>query len=172
MSVTSACFEPFNLTRNVFHWNSGVKGSGGVNEKWMKEIVFFGMIIIPVHMFSALLDAFIFNPIQFWTGGNPVKASGLGGDGSSHIVQLGEFTMTGTENEQRTTVTYERNGILERRAIIETSEAGYRLVDESGALLAESENGWDGSITLFDRDCQVITRWSRDQLLALAGERR
>ena len=39
MSVTSACYGPFNLTRNVYHWNSEIKGSGEVNEKWIKEIV-------------------------------------------------------------------------------------------------------------------------------------
>lgn len=61
LTLTTACYGPFNLTRNVHHWNSNIKGGKEVNEKWMKEIVFFGMIIIPVYMFSALLDAFIFN---------------------------------------------------------------------------------------------------------------
>lgn len=76
----TGCFGPFNLTKNVYHWNNGIKGSGEVNEKWMKEIVFFGMIVIPVYMFSALLDAFVFNAIQFWSGTNPVKAT-QGSDG-------------------------------------------------------------------------------------------
>jgi hypothetical protein len=30
-----------------------------------EEFVFFGMIVVPVYMFSALLDGFIFNSIQF-----------------------------------------------------------------------------------------------------------
>ncbi|HEX9156309.1 MAG TPA: DUF3332 family protein, partial [Nitrospira sp.] len=75
LTVTSACYGPFNLTKNVYHWNSNIKGSGEVNEKWMKEIVFFGMIVIPVYILSPLIDAFIFNPIQFWTGDNPLKAT-------------------------------------------------------------------------------------------------
>lgn len=62
---STGCYGPFNLTRNVYHWNSGVKGSGEVSDKWMKEFVFFGMIVIPVYMFSTLLDAFIFNSIRF-----------------------------------------------------------------------------------------------------------
>src|SRR5512140_1980816 len=61
LTLTTACYGPFNLTRNVYHWNGNIKGGKEVNEKWMKEFVFFGMIIIPVYMFSALLDAFIFN---------------------------------------------------------------------------------------------------------------
>lgn len=170
LTVATACYGPFNLTRNVYHWNSNIKGGGEVNEKWMKEFVFFGMIIIPVYMFSALLDAFIFNSIQFWSGGNPVKANDAGGDGATRIVRLGWVTVTVVESDRGTTVTYARNGIVERRAIIETSATGYRLINETGALLAEAEMGQDGSVTLLDRDCQVVRQWTSDQLLALAGE--
>jgi hypothetical protein len=170
LTVTTACFGPFNLTRNVYHWNSGIKGSGEVSDKWMKEFVFFGMIIIPVYMFATLLDAFIFNSIQFWTGDNPVKGTDAGGDGATRVVRLGGVTVKVAESDQGATVTYERNGIVERRAMIETSATGYRLIDETGVLLAEAEKGQDGSVTLLDRDCQVVGRWSPDQLMALAEE--
>ena len=172
LTLTTACYGPFNLTRNVYHWNSNIKGSSEVNEKWMKEFVFFGMIIIPVYMFSALLDAFIFNSIQFWSGNNPVKANEAEGDGATRVVRLGSLTVTMAENDGGTTVTYERNGIVERRATIETNATGYRLVDETGILLAEAEKGQDGSVTLLDRDCQVVRQWTSDQLLALAAETR
>jgi hypothetical protein len=170
LTFTTACYGPFNLTRSVYHWNSNIKGSGEVNEKWMKEFVFFGMIIIPVYMFSSLLDAFIFNSIQFWTGGNPIKANDAEGNGATRVVRLGGITVTMAESDRGTTVTYEQNGIVERRAMIETSATGYRLINDTGTLLAEAEMGQDGSVTLLDRDCQVIRQWTSDQLLALAGE--
>jgi hypothetical protein len=170
LTFTTACYGPFNLTRSVYHWNSNIKGSGEVNEKWMKEFVFFGMIIIPVYMFSSLLDAFIFNSIQFWTGGNPIKANDAEGNGATRVVRLGGITVTMAESDRGTTVTYEQNGIVERRAMIETSATGYRLINDTGTLLAEAEMGQDGSVTLLDRDCQVIRQWTSDQLLALAGK--
>ena len=172
LTVTSACYGPFNLTKNVYHWNSNIKGSGEVNEKWMKEIVFFGMIVIPVYILSPLIDAFIFNPIQFWTGDNPLKATDAGSDGATRVVRLGGITMTMVESDRGTQVTYERNGIVERRATIETKPTGYRLIDETGVLLAEAEMGQDSSVTLLDRDCQVVRQWTSDQLMALAGETR
>ena len=170
LTVTSACYGPFNLTKNVYHWNSNIKGSGEVNEKWMKEIVFFGMIVIPVYILSPLIDAFIFNPIQFWTGDNPLKATDAGSDGATRVVRLGAITMTMVESDRGTQVTYERNGILERRAMIETSTKGYRLIDDTGALLAEAEMGQDRSVMFLDRDCQVVGRWTGDQLMALVGK--
>lgn len=164
MAISTACYGPFNLTRNVYHWNSGIKGSGEVNEKWMKEFVFFGMIIIPVYMFSALLDAFIFNSIQFWSGSNPVKASELEDDGQTKVAQVGDLTMRWTATTDGATVTYERHGIVERRAMIVSSATGYRLHDEKGMTLAEAEYAADGTLTVLDQNCQIMQRWSDDQL--------
>ena len=153
MTVSTACYGPFNLTKNVYHWNSGIKGSGEVNDKWMKEFVFFGMIVVPVYMFSALLDAFIFNSIQFWSGDNPVKASELESDGLPKVARFGDVTARWTPTSEGTAVIYERHGIIERRATIVSSAAGYRLVDEGGATLAEAEYAADGTVTVLDRDC-------------------
>jgi len=167
MIVSTACYGPFNLTRNVYHWNSGIKGSGEVNDKWMKEFVFFGMIVVPVYMFSALLDAFIFNSIQFWSGDNPIKASDLDNDGQTKVARLGEATVRWTPTNEGATVTYERHGIIERRATIVQSATGYRLVDEAGTTLAEAEYVADGTVTVLDHDCQVVQRWTSDQLRSI-----
>jgi hypothetical protein len=64
---------PFNLTKNVYHWNSGVKGSGEKNDKWMKEFVFFGMIVVPVYKFTALLDAL--SSTQFNSGVGTIQSN-------------------------------------------------------------------------------------------------
>lgn len=168
MGISTACYGPFNLTKNVYRWNSGIKGSGEVSEKWMKEFVFFGMIIIPVYMFSALLDAFIFNSIQFWSGDNPVKASELGDDGRTKVAQVGDLTMRWTATSEGATVTYERAGIVERRATIASSATGYRLLDDKGMTLAEAEYAADGTLTVLDQDCQVVQRWTDDQLRGIA----
>jgi len=164
IGVSTACYGPFNLTKNVYRWNSGIKGSGEVSEKWMKEFVFFGMIIVPVYMFSALLDAFIFNSIQFWSGDNPVKAYELGDDGQTKVAQVGDLTMKWTATSEGATVTYERHGSVERRATIVSSETGYRLLDEKGLTLAEVEYAVDGALTVLDQDCQIVQRWTDDQL--------
>ena len=105
LTVTTGCYGPFNLTRSAYHWNSIIKGSSEVNEKWMKEFVFFGMIIVPVYMCSALLDAFIFNSIQFWSGNTPIKASDLDDDGQTKVAQVGDLTMRWTSRSEGATVT-------------------------------------------------------------------
>jgi hypothetical protein len=171
MTATTACYGPFNLTKNVYHWNSGIKGSGEVSDKWMKEFVFFGMIIVPVYMFSALLDGFIFNSIQFWSGDNPVKAADLNRDGITKTAVFGETTIRWTQTDEGALVTYERHGTVERRATIISSGAGYRLIDEDGIVLAEAEYAADGAISILDSECRVVQRWTSDQLRSITQSR-
>lgn len=167
ITVSAACYGPFNLTKNVYHWNSNIKGSGQINDKWMKEIVFFGMLIIPAYMFSALLDTFIFNAMHFWTGESPIKASDFGSDGTK-VTTLGETMIRWTPVEDGATVTYERGGVVERHATIVASARGYRLIDENGSLLSEAEYGTDGSVSLVDGNRRVVNRWSKEQLQSIA----
>ena len=157
MSVTTACYGPFNLTRNVYHFNSGVKGSGEINEKWMKEIVFFGMIIIPVYMFSALLDAFIFNAIQFWTGDNPVKLT-QGPDGYLQAVQLRDLTIdvVWSADHRSAALTYRQQGQTLKTARIVEEGTGYRLVDAGGQALYLTEEAVDGGLNIVDGQCRLV----------------
>ncbi|MBX3330873.1 MAG: DUF3332 family protein [Nitrospira sp.] len=170
ITASTACYGPFNLTKNVYHWNSNIKGSGQINDKWMKEIVFFGMLIIPAYMFSALLDTFIFNSMHFWTGESPIKASDMSSDGTK-VTTLGETTIRWTPSHDGAAVSYERHGIVERRATIVANATGYRLVDENGNLLSEAEYGTDGSVRLLDGNCQVVKQWNEEALKAFAQER-
>ena len=136
MLTSTACYGPFNLTRNVYHWNSGIKGSGEVNDKWMKEFVFFGMIVVPVYMFSALLDAFIFNSIQFWSGDNPVKVS-HDDQGRIREVQLGKViaTVTWAEDGRSARVEYVKDGRIVNAATISEVDGRLALHEQSGRVV-------------------------------------
>ena len=153
------------LTRNVYHFNSGIKGSGEVNEKWMKEIVFFGMIIIPVYMFSALLDAFIFNAIQFWTGNNPIKVS-QGPGGHIQAVQLGDRTITvsWSEDHHSADLTYRQQGQIIKTARIVEEGDGYRLVDAGGQSVYLTEQAVDGGLNIVDDECRLVDHVSFERL--------
>jgi hypothetical protein len=172
MSVTTACYGPFNLTRNVYRFNSGVKGSGEVHEKWMKEIVFFGMIIIPVYMFSALLDAFIFNAIQFWTGDNPVKLT-QGPDGHLQAVHLRDLTIDvgWTADHRSAALTYRQQGQTIKTARIVEEGTGYRLVEEGGGqALYRTEEAVDGGLTIVDGECRLVDHVSFERLQQASAE--
>jgi hypothetical protein len=171
MTMSTACYGPFNLTKNVYHWNSNVKGSGEVNSKWMREIVFFGMFVLPVYEFSALLDAFIFNSIHFWTGDSPIKSSSDVSRDETKVASMGDTTIRWISLEDGAVVIYERAGIVERHATIVASSTGYRLVDEHGILLSEAECAADGTVRLLNGECQLVTELNLEQLRTIAGDR-
>ena len=66
--AAAGCYGPFRLTKKLHAWNDDV------GEKWVKEGVFLGMVIIPVYGFAVLGDAIIFNSMEFWTGDNPIAS--------------------------------------------------------------------------------------------------
>src|SRR6478752_10367312 len=164
LTVTTACYGPFNLTKNVYQWNSNIKGSSEVNEKWMKEFVFFGMIIIPVYMFSALLDAFIFNSIQFWSGSNPVKVT-QGPDGFPQEVKSGESTIQFSWSSERrsATLAYRRNGDLIKTVRVMAHGDVYRVVDEDiGAAYVLERHLHE--VTIIDGDCRLVQHVPMERL--------
>ena len=63
----SSCLGSFSAFNNLKDWNQGVSDS-----KFVNNLVFWGLNIIPVYGLFFLGDAIIFNVIEFWSGSNPI----------------------------------------------------------------------------------------------------
>lgn len=68
-AATTGCFGSFQLVRKVYQFNREVSP-----DKWIRELTFLVLVIIPVYGAASFLDAVIFNSVEFWTGNNPVLA--------------------------------------------------------------------------------------------------
>lgn len=68
---SSACFGTFQATKKVYAFNKGV------GDKWVVEVVFLAMNIVPVYGLAAFADAVVFNSMEFWTGENPMSSVSL-----------------------------------------------------------------------------------------------
>ena len=60
--LLSSCIGSFGLTNKVKDWNEGL------GNKFVSELVFIGMHIIPVYPLTIFADAVVLNSIEFWTG--------------------------------------------------------------------------------------------------------
>ena len=65
--ILSGCYGPFSLTTKLHQCNGNVS-----NKKFVNELVFLGLCILPAYELCCLGDALIFNSIEFWGGQNPV----------------------------------------------------------------------------------------------------
>lgn len=63
----SGCYGSFALTSKLHQWNGTVS-----NSKFVNELVFVGLCIVPAYELACLGDALIFNSIEFWGGSNPI----------------------------------------------------------------------------------------------------
>lgn len=68
--VGTSCIGSFSLTSGIADWNRKASDS-----KFVNELIFLGMVIIPVYGFAILVDAILLNSIEFWSGNNPVENS-------------------------------------------------------------------------------------------------
>ena len=64
----SGCLGSFKLTMGVYDYNLNLS-----NNKFVNNLVFWAANIIPVYGFALLLDVFILNLVEFWTGENPIS---------------------------------------------------------------------------------------------------
>ena len=88
--TSTGCIGSFSLSRKVYNWNKGVSP-----DKFVQEIVFLGMLVVPVYEIALLADGIFANTVEFWTGSNPVaNARTVRPDGTT-LIQHGETTAEG-----------------------------------------------------------------------------
>jgi len=92
--VASGCFGKFQLTRKLYDINKSV------DEKFTRSAVTWLFVIIPVYGVTALLDFFVFNVIEFWSGENPVAE----GPSTKVYVRADESVVMSMEREGGATV--------------------------------------------------------------------
>lgn len=81
---TSGCFGSFNLTRKVYGFNKTVS-----DEKFVRELVFLGLNVVPIYGIAAFVDAVVANTVEFWTGKNPIDmASTIRLDSTTSVTRV------------------------------------------------------------------------------------
>jgi len=84
MPLLNGCIGNFVLTRKLLNFNQRL------SNKWVNEIVFLAMVIIPVYGVCILIDGIILNSIEFWTGLNPLAMEE--GQKETKIIASGDIT--------------------------------------------------------------------------------
>lgn len=77
----AGCYGKFALTKKVYALN------GEVKDKYLRSLVTWVFVIVPVYGVSALADFILFNTIEFWSGNNPAAAN----EKDFYYVENGEY---------------------------------------------------------------------------------
>ena len=128
--LLSSCIGSFGLTNKVKDWNESL------GNKFVNELVFVCMHIVPVYPIAIFADAVVLNSIEFWTGENPMAAN----VGETKIV-----TNTAGEDIQ-----------------ITATENGYNLSNgeqEMQLVFDEAENTWSA---VYDNESVKLMQFTGD----------
>jgi hypothetical protein len=162
LSSLSGCYGKFALTRKVYGVNSEVK------DKYLRNLVTWAFIIVPVYGVSALVDFILFNTIEFWSGNNPVAA----GEKEFHYSADGDDYRVNASKAGETVhyvIAHYRDGSYRDSLAIDwnlhtgNSTALYREFDKSTAFVA-TQNGKGVAV---HQNVTVVTG-RRDRQMALS----
>ena len=81
----SSCVGSFGLFNRISSWNQSV------GNKFVNELVFLALNIVPVYGVAYLADALVINSIEFWSGSNPMANAGdvkkVKGENGNYLVE-------------------------------------------------------------------------------------
>lgn len=95
----SSCLGSFRAFNNLKDWNQGLTDS-----KFLDNLIFWGLNIVPVYGLFFIGDALIFNVIEFWSGSNPIAMKD--GESETQMVERdgNTYKMVATKNRIQVTV--------------------------------------------------------------------
>jgi len=98
--MMQSCIGSFALFNKVKNWNDHV------GDKFVNEIVFVAMWVLPVYELCFAADLFILNSIEFWSGSNPALAENkvIDGKDAQYLVASNDegYTITNMTTKQVT----------------------------------------------------------------------
>jgi hypothetical protein len=137
--LAAGCYGRFPLTKAVYRFNGEVSSN-----KWIRSILFWCFIIIPVYEIAQLGDAIIFNLIEFWTGESLNIGQTIEKDGKT-------IALTGSPDGLEATLTVSENDrVIAQQKFTRISETTFEVRDSAGALRGYVESDAAGGLKFQD----------------------
>ncbi|KZS38883.1 hypothetical protein AWE51_14985 [Aquimarina aggregata] len=126
----TSCLGSFSAFNGLKDWNNDLTDSRFVN-----NLVFWGLNIVPVYGLFFLGDAIIFNLIEFWSGSNPLAMDE--GDIETQIVERdgSTFEMTATKNRLQINIIDGKRKGEKLDLVYSPSEKSWSAVKSDGEII-------------------------------------
>lgn len=126
----TSCLGSFSAFNGLKDWNNDLTDSRFVN-----NLVFWGLNIVPVYGLFFLGDAIIFNLIEFWSGSNPLAMNE--GDIETQIVERdgSTFEMTATKNRLQINIIDGKRKGEKLDLVYSPSEKSWSAVKSDGEII-------------------------------------
>ena len=137
--LCSSCIGSFKLWNGLREWNQGI------GNKFVNELVFIALNIVPVYSVAYFADVVVLNTIEFWSGSNPVASNEvkeMKGENGEYLVKTNKdgYTITNKEDNQSMDLVF--NEETQTWSAV-TVDANIELVkfNENGTVSINMQNG-------------------------------
>ncbi len=155
--MTSGCYGRFPMTHALYNMN------GDIDNKVVKNIAFWLLVIFPVYWFAQVGDAVIFNLIEFWTG------AGLD---LSSVTTEGDTTITLQTKKNRTELEMTVSKIGESDVtsrFVRMDDGNYEMRDDENNVMGHVLRTAEGDLNLTDAEGTTLRTIGAAQLAGYAG---
>lgn len=135
----TSCIGSFKLWNGMKDWNQGV------GNKFVNELVFIALHIIPVYEVAYLADILVLNTIEFWSGSNPIASNEtkeVKGENGDYLVTSKEdgYTITNKEDNQSMDLVYNKDNKT-WNAVTETENIELVKMNDNGTVSINMQDG-------------------------------
>jgi hypothetical protein len=154
--TNAACFGKFELTRKIYTFNENVS-----KNPFVRTLMMWVMLIVPIYWLAGVLDLFIFNLIELFSGSNPLSML----DDHTIMVANGNSKAVISRAENSIKIDfYENNAYTGSTRVTRDGKGVVRAAGKLGSEGDFSAAYQDGTFTISDKTGKEIL--SRDQVQA------
>lgn len=143
--LCSSCIGSFKLWNGLKEWNQGI------GNKFVNELVFIALNIVPVYGVAYFADVVVLNTIEFWSGSNPVSSNEVKevkGENGNYLVASNEngYTITNKEDNQSLDLVYNKEN-KSWNAVTESESFELVKMNDDGTATINMQNGTSMTVT-------------------------
>lgn len=151
--LLTGCYGAFPLTHKIYQFNGEVS-----KDKWVKSIVMWVFVIIPVYGVGTFADAIIFNLVEFWTGKALLATTSVDSNGNT-------VALTPADNGRDAVLTISRDGqVIAERHFVKISDTTFEVCDANGLLCGKVVRDASGTMQLTDSHGTVVRALTPDTM--------
>ena len=137
--LCSSCIGSFKLWNGLKEWNETI------GDKFVNELIFVALNIVPVYGIAYFADMVVLNAIEFWTGTNPVASNEtreVQGEHGNYLVATTEngYTITNKEDNQSLDLVYNQEN-KSWNAVTESESFELVRMNDDGTATINMQDG-------------------------------
>lgn len=135
----TSCIGSFKMWNGLKDWNQGV------GDKFVNELVFIALHIVPVYEIAYLADLVVLNTIEFWSGSNPMASNEvkeIKGENGEYLVKANNngYTITNKDDNQSMDLVYNQENQT-WNAVTDTENIELVKINNNGTVSINMQNG-------------------------------